>query len=116
MPVERAFLPEIDIANQQNCDIKHHFQETKDSGVRMAGQIFENESPGVQEDGFHVKENEHHGDQVKLHGKRFAGVAGGRNAAFIGLHLGFIRTAPANESGEQNQRTGQSRSNEQVYE
>lgn len=116
MPVERALFPEIDIANQQNCDIKHHFQETKDSSVGMAGQIFEDESPWIKEDGFHVKENEHHGDQVELHGKRFAGVAGGSNAAFVGLHLGFIRTSPADEGGYQDQRAGQSRSNEQVYE
>src|SRR6516225_188609 len=115
MPVQRALLPEIDVSDQEDGDIKHHFYEAKPPRFHVASQILEDVRPWVKKDGLDVEENEHHGHQVELYGKRFASVARRRDPAFVGLLLGFVRAAPANERRNGNQHTGEYGGYKQVY-
>src|SRR6266850_7214845 len=94
MPVERPFFPKIEIANQQDRDINHHFIEA------VTPEGAKNHRPRVQKDGFHVKKYENHGHEIEFYGKRLACVAGRLHAAFVSLLLGAIRTAPADDNGK----------------
>ena len=100
MPVERALLPEIKVTDQEDGDIEEHLHKAKPL------QFTKNESPGVEEDGLDVEENEDHGDEVELDGEGFAGVAGGLHAAFVGLLLGAAGAAPADEAGKTEENSG----------
>src|SRR6516162_8574212 len=115
MPVQRALLPEIDVSDQENGDIKHHFDEAKPPRLHVASQIFEDVRPRVEKDGLDVEENEHHGHQVELNGKRLAGVACRGNPAFVGLLFRFVWAAPANERRNSDEQTGEYGGYKQVY-
>src|SRR5712692_1441332 len=52
VPVERAFLPQIDVAGQQHHDVQQHLDKTEPA------QLAKDVCPGVQEDGLDIEQNE----------------------------------------------------------
>ena len=62
--------------------------------------------PGIEEDGFHVEQDEQHGHQIKLDGKALAGVAHRLHAAFVRRHLGLVVLVLADEPGERHNSGG----------
>ncbi len=102
VPVERPFLPEIEVTHQQDPDVEEHLHEAKPP------QRPEDKGPGIQEDGFHIEQNKYHGDQIELHGKRFARIARRRDAALIGLRFYFGGASPAHQRGKRKSRMPES--------
>src|SRR4029077_7066820 len=90
----RPFLPEIEIAYQQDPDVEEHFHEPKPP------QRPEDKSPWIQEDGFHIEQNKYNPDQIEFYGKGLAGIARRRDAAFIGLRFHFGGASPAHDRGK----------------
>src|SRR6476646_11383380 len=71
MPVERAFLPQIEVADQQDGDVDHHLHEPVHADTRRYFyKVTVNVGPWIQKDGFHVEKNENHRDEIKSHGYR----------------------------------------------
>src|SRR5688572_22086312 len=61
VPLQRAALPNPDIADQQDANEHQHFDKTK------YAQLAEGNRPGEKEDHFNIKEDKEHGHQVKPH-------------------------------------------------
>src|SRR5215470_15057269 len=91
VPVERALFPEIEISDQQDGNVDHHLEKA------IPAETAKNISPRVKKNRFHVEQNEDHCDEIKLHGKGFASVAGRFHTAFVCLKLSLAWAAPANE-------------------
>src|SRR5882757_4936290 len=57
VPVQRALFPKIEIADQQNCNVHHHF-------VKAVAAMFTKlpiyKCPGVKKNGFHVEKDKDH--------------------------------------------------------
>lgn len=49
VPVQRALFPEIEVTNQQDGDVNHHFQKA------VPSQTAKNIGPWVKKDGFHIE-------------------------------------------------------------
>src|SRR6266581_8921689 len=81
VPVQRPFLPEIEISHQQDLDVEEHLHEHEPM------QLAKNVGPRIEEDSFHIKQNKNHRDQIEFYGKRFAGVTRGSDATFIRLRF-----------------------------
>src|SRR6266567_3113400 len=82
MPVQRALFPEIQITDQQDGYVEHHLPEA------VPPQTAKDVGPGVQEDGFHIEQNENHRHEVELDGEGFPRVTCGFHAAFVRLLVG----------------------------
>jgi hypothetical protein len=78
-PVERALLPEVNVAGQYNYNVQKHLHETEDL------QIAVNQGPRIQEDCLDIEQNKQQGHHVELDGDWFARIARGPDAAFIRL-------------------------------
>src|SRR5260370_243040 len=89
MPVQRALFPEIQITDQQDGYVEHHLPEA------VPPQTAKDVGPGVQEDGFHVEQNENHRYEVKFDRDGCARVACRFHAAFVRLLLGPAWPPPA---------------------
>src|SRR5215471_16230040 len=77
VPINDAFLPYIEEAHQHQPDVHQHFPEAKHL------EIARDYCPWVEEDGFHVKEDEQHRNHIKLDAEALLGVSGRHDAAFI---------------------------------
>src|SRR5579883_624307 len=77
-PVQHTLLIDVKKPSQNQADEQQHLPKGKEPQSAVNG------GPGIEKDGFNIKENEHHRHQIKLHGKALAGRADG-------LHAGFIR-------------------------
>src|SRR6185437_815599 len=99
-PIEDAFLPYIEEADQYDADVNQHLPKTEHLKVTQ------DHRPGVEKDGFHVKKNEKHGDQVELDGKSLPGVANGGHSALVGGHFSPRGPPPSDEPGKQHHATG----------
>src|SRR6266853_6431418 len=94
MPVQRTLFPKIEIADQQDRDVNHHFIKT------IAPEGAENDCPRVKKNRFHIEKNKNHSHQIKLHGKRLARVAGRLHAALVSLLFGAVWPPPADYNGK----------------
>src|SRR5208337_279416 len=90
-PVEHAFLPYIEEADQHDSDVHHHLPEAKHL------QFAQDDCPGVKENSFHVEQYKKHGHQVELDGESSLSVADGLNSALIRRNLGAIRLVLAHQ-------------------
>src|SRR6185369_12080022 len=81
VPVQRALLPYIEEACQNDPDVYHHLPEAEHT------QLFQSDSPRVQEDCFDVEQDEQHGHEVELHGEATTNIANRSHTAFIWRHL-----------------------------
>src|SRR5271157_5975766 len=115
MPVKCALLPEIDVSDQQDGNVKHHFYEPKPPRCCVMRQILENVRPGIEEYSLNVEQDEDHRYQVKLDGKGLAGIPRGRHTTFIRLHLGLVWAAPSDQRGNGQQGPRECHSDKQVY-
>src|SRR5262249_50738206 len=79
VPVQRALLPKIEIPNQKDCNVQHHFIKA------ITPELAENHRPRVKENRFHVEKNKDHRDEVKFDGEGLARVAGRLHATFVSL-------------------------------
>src|SRR5208283_2221689 len=115
MPVECALLPEIDVSNQQNGYIQHHFDEAEPPHCGVVNQILENVCPRIEEYGLDVEQDEDHLHEIKLHRERLAGISRGCYATLVGLQLGLVWTAPSDERGNSQQCPCQYHVDQHVY-
>src|ERR1700732_3024306 len=70
MPVERALLPQVNVPDQEDSDVNDHLFETKSTEAQgLLKHVAINIGPRVQEDSFHIEQNENHGYQIELHGE-----------------------------------------------
>src|SRR5271155_6164566 len=97
MPVECTPLQEIDITDQQDGHIKHHFYEAEPACLWISGQILKDVSPRKQEYGLDIKQDKDHRHKIKFHRERLAGIPGRCYPAFIRLRFGFTGPPPTNE-------------------
>src|ERR1700732_2214948 len=117
MPVERALFPQINVPDQEDSDVNEHLYEPKSSHAHRAlDHVAINIGPRVQEDRFHIEQNENHRYEIEFDGEGLPGVAGGHHAAFVRLLLGAIGAAPAHRGGKGRQYTSERRCHQQVYE
>src|ERR1700757_17448 len=115
MPVERALLPEIDVTDQQDGDIEHHFYEAEPVCTGIASQVLKNVRPRVEKDRLHVEQDEYHRHEVKFHRKRFPRITRRGDPTLIGLLFRFIGAPPPDERRNEDQSTSEKGSNQQVY-
>src|SRR5260221_2747158 len=108
VPVQRDLFPKIEIADQQNCNVHHHFVKA------VAAQSSKNHRPWVKENGFHVEKDKDHRYQVKLHGKRLARVSGWLHSPFIRLLFGAVWPAPADQYRKAADQSGQDGGDQEV--
>src|SRR6267154_4401127 len=101
MPVQRTLFPQIEIADQQDRDVNHHFVKA------ISPESAENNRPRVKKNRFYIEKNENHRDQVKLHGKWLAGIAGRLHAALVSLLFGATWPPPADQNGKGADQSGQ---------
>src|SRR6202012_1707159 len=108
MPVERAFFPQIDVTDQQDGDVDEHlYVAVNAKSMRYLEHIAVNVGPRVQKDRLDVEQDEHHRDEIKLHGKWFARITHRFHAAFIGGLFCAIWASPSDSNGQSRQNTGQ---------
>jgi len=108
VPVQRALFPEIEVTNQQDGDVYHHFDKT------IQSQLAKHVGPRIQKNRFHIEQNENHRDQVKLYREGFTGVACGLHATLIGLQLGLAGAPPADQLGKASDKAGKYGGNQQL--
>src|SRR5579864_8520733 len=95
MPVERAFFPQIDIADQQDGDVDEHlYIAVNAKGMRYLEHIAVNVSPRVQKDRLDVEQDKDHRDEIKLYRKGLVCIADRFYAAFVGGLFGAIWASP----------------------
>ena len=87
-PVEDAFLPDVEEADGDEAEVDEHLPEAEQARAGDGGQTAEDDRPGQHEDGFHIEQDEEHGDHVEADGEAAAGVADGVHAALVGVWLG----------------------------
>src|SRR6266851_10186954 len=92
MPVQRTLFPKIEIADQQDRDVKHHFVKA------IPPEGAENHRPRVKKNRLHIEKNKNHRDQVKLHRKWLTGIAGRLHPALVSLLFGAIWPPPADQN------------------
>ena len=80
----------------------------------IAGQAPVDDRPGQHEDGFHVEQDEQHGDHVEADGEAAAGVADGVHAALIGAQLGAGALVLAEEERRAHHAAGEPQRNEDL--
>src|SRR5205085_2405378 len=72
-PLEQAFLPDIDVADQEQGDEQHHLDEDDGAQLSAGGrERAEDDRPRHQEDQLDVEEDEDHRDQIELDREAFA--------------------------------------------
>src|SRR6267142_533470 len=91
VPVQRALFPEIEITNQQDGEVYHHFDKAIPS--KTAKYV----GPRIQENSFYVEQNKNHIDQIVFDREGLPGVSGRVHTAFIGLQLGLGGAPPADQ-------------------
>src|SRR6266853_5949281 len=91
VPVQRPFLPEIEVSHQQDPDVEEHLHEPEPM------QLAKNVGPRIEEDSFHIKQNKDHRDQIEFYGKRFASVTGRSDAALVRLRFYFGWPSPTHQ-------------------
>src|SRR5262249_8142298 len=74
-PLQRAFFPHPDVANNQNRQEDKHFDQAEEA------EELEADGPREQEDRFHVEDHEQDGDDVITDGVASAGAVDGVDAA-----------------------------------
>ena len=115
MPVERAFFPQIEVPDQKDGDVYHHFREAVHPDARRhLDQVAVDVRPWIQKNGFHVEKYENHRHQIKSYGDWRARISRGLHAAFVGLLLSAARASPAHQHRGSRQRPGKRRGNQQV--
>src|ERR1700680_987321 len=116
MPVERALLPQVNVPDQEDGDVNDHLDETESSKAqRLLEHVAINIGPRVQEDSFHIEQNENHGYEIEFDREGLPGIAGRHHAAFVRLLLGAIRAPPAHHGGKGRQYPSERRCHQQVY-
>src|SRR5713101_1714302 len=110
VPVESALLPEIEVTNQQDGNVKHHLCEAKPV------QVPKDVSPRIQEDGFHVEKDENHRHEIKFDGKGLASVPGRLHAALVRELLGAAGPAPADKDRGEQEDAGKNHGENQIQE
>src|SRR4030095_5418615 len=85
IPVEHSLFPDVEEADQHNADVDDHLPESEHA--KLPQQFLVDHGPGNKENRLYVEEDEQHGDQVELDREPVLRVAGGRDAALIGLHF-----------------------------
>src|SRR6267154_5914909 len=101
MPVQRTLFPKIEIADQQDRDVNHHFIKA------ISPESAKNHRPRVEKNRFHIEKNKNHRDQVKLHGKWLASITGRLHAALVSLLLGASWPPPTDYNGKGADQSGQ---------
>src|SRR6266849_5163595 len=91
-PVERAFLPQIDVARQQHHDVQQHLAKTEPA------QFAKDVCPGVQEYRFDVEQNEDHRHKLEFHREGLPRVARRLHAALIRFLLGPVWPPPPHQT------------------
>src|SRR5882672_1421768 len=109
VPVQRALFPEIEVTDQQDGNVYHHFDKAVQS------QLAKYQRPRIQKNRFHIEQNKDHRHEVELYGKGFARVAGRLHTTFVGLLLGLVWAAPADQLRKARNRASKEGGNQQVY-
>src|SRR5882757_9170018 len=66
VPVQHTFLPYIEEAHQHDSDVNHHLPKAEETGAGNFQKVTVDDCPGNKKDGFHVEEDEQHGNQIKF--------------------------------------------------
>src|SRR5215470_18232006 len=109
VPVQRALFPKIEVTNQQDGDVYHHFQKT------VPSQTAKNVGPWVEKNGFHIEQNENHCYEIKFYRERLASIAGRLHATFVSLQLSLGRAPPADDLGKTGDNPSKKRGNQELY-
>ena len=80
-PVERAFSPLVDEADDEDAEEQHHGQVAKHSDLA------EHHAPREQKGNLKIEDDEQDGDQVLAHVETHARILEGLEAALIGREL-----------------------------
>src|SRR5216683_2627350 len=94
-PFQRALLPYPDIADDQNREEDHHFNQAEQA------ESLEPYRPGKKKDRLHIEDHEEDRDDVVADGVPSACVVDGVNAALVGHELGLAGIVRPHEFGEQ---------------
>src|SRR6185312_13017788 len=127
VPVERAFLPYIEKADQHDADVHQHLPESEHARAEVAGagiqggrnlcrQFAINHCPGNQEDRLNVEKNEQHGNHVKLDGEALASIARAHHAAFVSSHFGAAVAMFAEQRRERHHASGDKAGDHDLHE
>src|SRR5450432_2634135 len=77
-PIEGALLPDVEKSRDDQNYEDQHLVKAEHLEIPI------NHHPGIQENGFNIKQNEEHAHQVELHTEAVARIARGYNAGFVG--------------------------------
>src|SRR5918993_339515 len=80
-PIEHALAPDVNVTSCENGREEH------DLDVPGPPEITHRHRPRIEEGHLDVEKEEHHRDEIELHGLSLAGVADGRHAALVGRAL-----------------------------
>src|SRR5947209_5129845 len=92
-PVQNTLLPNVKEPTQHENDKKQHFEKSKKPELPV------NNGPGIQENGFNIKQDEHHCDQIKLDAKPPPGIANRLHAGFIRRRFHGVADPPPEDGG-----------------
>src|SRR5215470_5464328 len=96
LPLESAFLPDVNVAGENRCDEGQHFKESEEFKV-----VVDN-GPGKEKHRFDIEEEEEHRNQIKLYRKAVTGGSNGFHTAFVGNQFGRRRLSHSEHEGSNN--------------
>src|SRR5215469_13568845 len=82
-PVENAFLPYVEQADADECEVDEHLVEAEHARSGEGRQTAEDHRPGKHEDSFYVEEYEEHCDHVEADRETSSGVADRVHSALV---------------------------------
>jgi hypothetical protein len=86
-PVENAFFPNVEDAEDDESQVDDHFPETEEAGARNLRELPVDHGPGKHENRFYIEEDEQHRDHIEAHGEAPAGIAFSGDAALVGFQF-----------------------------